>query len=337
MCKILKYDSPEDVIESIKNIGEQLYVNSNDRKIFVGTLQREGKVEDFKVQLRCKDCSVIWVVMSARVVDDEAAKEPYIEGFIGDITKSKKAEEELIAAKEAAEKADKLKSNFLAQMSHEIRTPINTILNFTSLLRMDFESIANEDNKDCFNSIERGAHRLLRTINLILNISDVESGSYQVNFEKIHLINEILNPVIKEFKRSAELKNINLSLKDISNDCYFVIADKYTITQVFINLVDNAIKYTHEGSITVFAYRLNNELIVDVADTGIGISPEYIPNLFNKFSQEDQGYTRKYEGNGLGLALVKNYCKINNVDISISSKKGEGSVFSIKFFNLPQK
>ena len=116
-----------------------------------------------------------------------------------------------------------------------------------------------------------------------------------------------------------------------------ILADDYTVTQIFSNLIDNAIKYTPSGLVEISVYNIGNELIAEVKDTGIGISEEYGKNLFMPFTQEEQGYTRKYEGNGLGLALVKKYCDLNNCNISVESKKNAGSIFTVCFKSAPKE
>jgi signal transduction histidine kinase len=113
--------------------------------------------------------------------------------------------------------------------------------------------------------------------------------------------------------------------------------DEYTITQLFANLIDNAIKYTNDGSITIEVKKDSEEfIVVNVTDTGVGISEEFQENLFQPFSQEETGYTRKFEGNGLGLALVKKYCELNNAKIFCNSKKGEGATFTVVFMEVEQ-
>jgi signal transduction histidine kinase len=111
-----------------------------------------------------------------------------------------------------------------------------------------------------------------------------------------------------------------------------VKADEYSVNQIFDNLINNAVKYTKEGEVKVKVDSFQNgQVVVDVSDTGIGISEEFLPNLFQPFIQEEQGYTRKYEGNGLGLALVKRYCDMNNAEIQVFSRKGEGTTFRVIF------
>ena len=111
-----------------------------------------------------------------------------------------------------------------------------------------------------------------------------------------------------------------------------VLCDEYSLIQVFANLIDNAIKYTKKGTVSLLLYDTENgNLNVDVTDTGIGIDEEYLPLLFEPFSQEQHGYTRAFEGNGLGMAIVKGYCNINQLSISVKSKKNEGTTFTVSF------
>ncbi len=249
---------------------------------------------------------------------------------IRNICERKKAENSLILAKEKAEKSLHLKSEFLAQVSHEIRTPINTIMNFTYLLKNEFENKVSEENIGSFNSIENAATRLLRTIDLILNLSDIESGTYEPKMETISLAEKIIIPSTNELRQTAENKNLKLLIENRIEAKDYIFVDPYTVYQTIINLIDNAIKYTKTGKITVILREESNYIYVDIQDTGIGISEKYIPYLFDKFSQEDVGYTRKFEGNGLGLALVKQYCEINNINIFVKSKKDIGTTFTLK-------
>lgn len=251
---------------------------------------------------------------------------------VRDITDRKIASDKLKIAKENAEKSDRLKSDFLAQMSHEIRTPINTILNYTSLLQMEFEDNVSEENAGSFKAIQKSAQRLIRTIDLILNISDVEAGTYEPVFENIDILAKILDPIVGEFHPAAANKKLYLTLKYPQDEkCCISYIDSYTVYQAISNLVDNAIKYTDSGGIDIIVEELEKNFLIKISDTGIGISDEYLPHLFEKFSQEESGYSRKYEGNGLGLSLVKKYCEINNINISVESKKGLGTTFILDF------
>ncbi|MFC2133168.1 ATP-binding protein [Bacteroidota bacterium] len=255
-------------------------------------------------------------------------------GIALDITNQKNVESELLKAKEEAEKSNRLKTEFLAQMSHEIRTPINTILGFASLIESNIGDNLDEDLRDGFSIMNSASKRVIRTIDLILNMSEIQTGTYEYNPQNINLFDDILVKLGKEFIPIAKLKGIELVLTK-KTDSTQIVADQYSITQMFANLIDNAIKYTKTGSITISIFRDNdNNLVAEVSDTGVGIAEEYIPRLFEPFSQETQGYTRNYEGNGLGLALVKEYCNMSNANIELESMKGVGSTFRITF-NLP--
>lgn len=240
--------------------------------------------------------------------------------------------EELSKSKEKAESAVKMKTEFLAQMSHEIRTPINSILSYTQLLKDETLDLIPKDLQFSFDMINNGGRRLIRTVDLILNMSEMQTGTYETIIEECNIVN-LLDELVGEFQTAAKSKHLALMmLNRLDVEDSVLKTDIYTVTQIFANLIDNAIKYTVEGSIEVTAFKTtDNHLCVDVQDTGIGISQKFQETLFEPFTQEEQGYTRKFDGNGLGMALVKEYCKLNNAQISVSSIKGEGTTFSVIF------
>jgi len=239
-------------------------------------------------------------------------------------------EKELIKAKDKAEQADRLKSAFLAQMSHEIRTPLNVILSYTSLLKEELSEQLDDILKSVFFGINNAGRRLIRTIDLILNMSALQSGTHDIEIRNFSL-NGALESLITEFKSIINGKSIKLVFHNMIGEAW-ICADEYSINQVFQNLIDNAIKFTPAGQIDITLYTDNTGTVcVDVKDEGIGISEEYLPDLFKPFMQEEVGYTRKFEGNGLGLALVKKYIDMNNAEIKVESKKGKGTKFTVRF------
>lgn len=247
--------------------------------------------------------------------------------IMDNISYRKKYESALISAKEEAEKSDRLKSEFLASMSHEIRTPINTILSFASLIREDVQDHIGEDLADSFNHMEKAGRRIIRTMDLILNMSDLSAETYSIQPVEVDII-DIIDNLYEKLASDIREKQLTFCL---NNNCKSttVMSDEYGLCQIFDNILDNAVKYTAKGNITVSLYELHNSLIADITDTGIGISEQYKEKLFTPFSQEEQGYTRKYEGNGLGLALTKRFADANNVNIEVTSKKGFGSTFRV--------
>lgn len=257
----------------------------------------------------------------------------FISDQVAHVIERKITEEEILKAKLKAEESDRLKSEFLTQISHEIRTPINSILSFSQLLRSELEPMVTDELKDSFLMIERGGKRLVRTIDLILNMSQIQNYEKLIEYRPLDLENDVLTPIIVQMKNFAKNKGLEIQLhNEIPNT--EIICDYYSINQIFLNLIENAIKFTNAGHVLCKILKgENTQVRVDIEDTGIGISEEYIPQLFEAFSQEETGYTRRYEGNGLGLALVKKFAELNNAIVEVRSKKGNGSVFSVVFQN----
>jgi len=285
-----------------------------------------------------KDGTIVYVDISSHSFIYKNSNSRLV--LVTDVTQRYLAEQKLLEAKDKAEKADKLKTNFLAQMSHEIRTPINVIMNFIGLIK-DTVLVNEQDKKIieiAFKSIGTANLRIIRTIDLILNMAELQVGAFEPKKRIFDFYDEVLSRVENDFKIEITNKKLDFSYQ-LNTQNFKVYGDDYSITQIFVNLIDNAIKYTNpEGSVKVIAERdTNNRLILTVSDTGIGISEEYISNIFTPFSQEEMGYTRKFEGNGLGLALVKRYCDVNNAEITVNSKKGVGTTFKVVFSEMENK
>lgn len=254
-----------------------------------------------------------------------------LEGFISDITHRKLAEDELIKAKEAAERSDRLKTEFLAQMSHEIRTPLNAILNFSQLIEDELLDKFDDEVKSIFENLDSASNRIIRTVDLLLNTSELHAGSYNYTPRKFDLYNQTLVYLYNEYKNEATKKSIDFILTKETNKTK-VFADDYSVTQIYSNLISNAIKYTDHGKVEIIIRRNEeNKLVVIIADTGIGISQEALNIIFEPFRQEDQGYTRKYEGTGLGLYLVKEYSNLNGISLNFKTAKGKGTTVTTVF------
>ena len=325
---ILGFESFEE-FESFNTI--HFYKDKKARRQFIELAMKHDVIRGFETDLIKKDGTLISVRMNAHVLKNEYGDIEYFEGMVEDITEKIKSEQILIKAKEEAEKSDKLKSEFLAQMSHEIRTPINSLLNSVGLIREELLQKINDDIQSCFSIIDRSSHRIIRTIDSILNMSEIQTGTYDLQLTDLDLVEETLNPLMNEFRFLAETKGLKFNFTCEEEDT-FLKADEYSVKQIFSNLIDNAIKFTNKGEINIRLFRNEHQsLNVEVQDTGIGISRDYLPELFKPFTQEQQGYTRKYEGNGLGLALVAKFCEFNRASITVDSEKGKGSLFRVNF------
>lgn len=281
-----------------------------------------------------KDGSIYWEETTISPVKDSFGRITNFLSVNEDITKRKLQEEQLILAKENAEQANNLKSEFIAQISHEIRTPLNSILSFTGLIREEVEDKIPPELASSFKIIDTSANRLIRTIELLLNLSKLHSGNFEVKMEQIDLNKDILDDLMLEFYSKARNKGLSFSYIDESENP-LIIGDRYILGQIFSNLIENAVKYTNIGEIKILLENINHQTAVSVIDTGIGISKKYISNLFTPFSQEEFGYTRRYEGTGLGLALVKKYVEILNAQIEVESEKDKGSAFRVIFSTAP--
>jgi len=278
-----------------------------------------------------KDGTIFPVSLSTSVVRDNDGKPLALIGVASDITDMKKQREELISAKDKAEKANKLKTEFLAQMSHEIRSPMNVVLSFSSLIKDELAEVLTSELVDCFKAIDNSGRRLIRTVDLILNMSEAQMGTYEPTWSNVNLIADVIENIQLEYVSLAKRKGLEFNYRTEVEEAV-ILGDHNSLNQIFVNLVDNAIKYTKEGKVEIIVDRDSyTNIRVIVADTGIGISEEFKKNIFEPFMQEERGYSRRFEGNGLGLALVKKYCDMNKAEIRIESEKGKGSSFIVTF------
>ncbi|MFA6234433.1 MAG: histidine kinase dimerization/phospho-acceptor domain-containing protein, partial [Bacteroidota bacterium] len=242
---------------------------------------------------------------------------------MADITKRKKAEEELVAAKEKAMESDRLKTAFLANMSHEIRTPMNGILGFTWMLKQPM--LTSEQQQEYISIIEKSGVRMLHIINDILSIAKVEAGQVELAFSETNL-NAHIDYIRTFFEPEIERKGLRMIVKkgQPTGD-FLVMTDGEKFFSILTNIVKNAIKFTNEGSITI-GYEMKGESIeIFVKDTGTGLRQDQKEIIFERFRQGSELLTRNNEGSGLGLAIAKAYVELLGGEIRVESEIGRAS------------
>jgi signal transduction histidine kinase/CheY-like chemotaxis protein len=249
-----------------------------------------------------------------------------------DVTERRRAEEEVAKAKEASEMANRTKSLFLANMSHELRTPLNAIVGYSEMLQEEAAAQHLDSFGEDLGKINASGRHLLALINDILDLSKIEAGKMELFLENFEL-NALIDEVASTIQPMVE-KNSNKLLIECSADLGGMRADQVKVRQALFNLLSNAAKFTHDGSITLNAEREQMDgldwIVFRVADSGIGLTPEKIVRLFQDFTQADASTTRKFGGTGLGLALTRRYCQMMGGDVTVRSAPGEGSTFTIK-------
>jgi len=295
----------------------------------------ESDVEQVEYQLKRKDGTVIPCTLSGKAIDSAILSKGTV-WVVEDISRRKAAEKELELAREAAEAASVAKGEFLANMSHEIRTPMNGIIGLVSILLQDTLS---EPQRERLELIRRSAIRLMTIINDILDFSKLEAGRYQLHQQPFSL-RAALKEIIRPMEPTVPGKNLQFHLTVDAVVPDVMVADQTKVMQVLTNLIDNSLKFTRKGQISVrvsleektTASPLDRRLLFEVADTGIGITPTYQAKVFESFSQADSSHSRQFGGTGLGLSISKGLVELMGGQIWFDSEPDRGTRF---FFTLP--
>ncbi|WP_413112273.1 LuxQ periplasmic sensor domain-containing protein [Thaumasiovibrio sp. DFM-14] len=247
-------------------------------------------------------------------------------GLAQDVTALFNAERQSRLAQIQAEASEKAKSDFLARMSHEIRTPLNGIMGLSQSIR---DNLSHSDDLEKVDMLFQSGEHLLTVLNDILDFSQIEQGKLKLLFKKIQ-ITETINYVQHVYQPLCKNKNLDLIVKlDIDQGAY-CITDRARLIQVLFNLMSNAVKFTHQGSITLSVIQKEDILEFSVTDTGIGIDKSNLETLYQPFTQAEAYTTREYDGNGLGLSIVKNLVQLLDGKINVESTVSVGSCFTVR-------
>lgn len=331
MARLYGYDSPAALVSSITDIGRQCYVRPEDRERFKSVLAATGRAVDLTAEVQRQDGTRIWVSENVRAVRDAHGRVRYYEGFILDITEQRRLAD-MERAKLAAEAENRAKSQFLADMSHQIRTPMNAVLGLTALL---FHTELSARQRDHVGKIRASSQALMSIINDLVDLSNIEAGTLDLT-RRPFAIDDVLTPLSDLFAGKAETRGISFSIMVNPATPDRLVGDPLRLSQILINLVGNAVKFTDRGKVEVSVQPVSGEpddgrasLVFSVTDTGIGIPSERQAALFAPFTQGDRSTSRRYGGTGLGLSISRKLANLMGGKITLDSQTAAGSTFRL--------
>jgi PAS domain S-box-containing protein len=295
---------------------------------FSNVINDDIKASSQEFMCRKYDGTIFWGESASTLLEDSNGNNKGTMIVFRDITDRKKAEEEILLAKNKAEESDRLKSAFLQNISHEIRTPMNSIMGFLEIL--EDPNFSRNEKKLYANIVHKSGHRLLNTIHDIIEISKIMTSNVELNYSRVDMVNFVQNHY-DSFKPSMEEKGLEFKL-DCSLDSLVIQTDELKLAAVLNKLLENACKFTNEGHVLLSVKQQEDQLIFKVQDSGIGIEPEKLTAIFQPFYQTDHAYTRRHEGAGLGLTISKAYVEMLGGTIRVESNLETGTTV---VFQLP--
>ena len=307
----------------------EMWVDPAERARLLEIFHRQGELRDVEVQHHTADGRTFWGLMTWQRLEYEG--QPALAGWMYDITARKDAEAAIDEARALAEQANQTKSEFLANMSHELRTPLNAIIGYAQILQEDAEDTGQDVMVPDLKKIESAGKHLLGLINDILDLSKIEAGRMEIYLEPVSV--PALVDEVRTLTAPLASANGNRVEVSIGPGVESIQTDVTKLKQSLLNLVSNACKFTKEGrvelNVSVVDAPDGRKIVFEVADSGIGMTPDQQAKLFQPFSQADSSTTRKFGGTGLGLAITKRLCNLLDGDVVVTSEEGRGSRFTI--------
>ncbi|NBC18002.1 MAG: PAS domain S-box protein [Bacteroidetes bacterium] len=289
------------------------------------TVARDKEVKTLEETLTTRTGETRHMLRVARPVLDEQGEVLYLVGYGMDVTERTEYEHHLKEAKEQAEDLARLKSAFLANMSHEIRTPLTGIIGFASVL----DDEVSEEHREIVTLIRHSGERLMETLNSVLDLARLEAGALDIEPTLLNLIEEVTETA-RLFQSMSDEKDLPLRIETPRQPVHALL-DRAALHRVLSNLLSNAIKFTESGHVALTLTVEDDDAVITVEDTGIGISDDFMPHLFDEFKQESTGLARSHTGSGLGLAITRRLVEQMGGAIEVESTKGEGTCFILRF------
>ena len=357
------YDDERSLMIALTDIGHQLYVEPGRREEFISTLLENGGIENFESEVHHKDGSTIWISENARVVYDGTGKILYFEGFVKNVTQrimlekqvaeftqtleqsvQKRTRELMLeverrrltetSLKEALKKteaATEAKSRFLASMSHELRTPLNAVIGFSDMMKAEIMGpVQPSQYVEYVDIIQSSGSHLLDLINDILDLSKIDAGEVSLACDAVS-ISAVLNDCLELISHRASEAGVTLDGIEDGAEVPAVQADKRRLKQVFLNLLSNAIKFTPEGGHVAATLAMTDTgcMHISIADSGVGIAAEDIPNVLSEYGQAEHGLDHVAEGTGLGLPITKKLVELHGGELLLESEVGKGTTVTV--------
>ncbi len=288
-----------------------------------------GQGRHFETERIRKDGSIAEVAITIFPIRDSSGAVVRAGVISRDVTERNRVLRDLARARDEALESARLKSAFLSNMSHEIRTPLNVIIGFSEVIAAHLAGLGDTSHNEEIEAIRRNSRRLIDTIQGILDFSKIEVGAFNINPKPIRLP-RLIGSQVRDLSILASRKGLHLTCR--IEEPVAVWFDEYCLSNALTNLIQNAIKFTDTGEVEVRLGRgAEGRARIEIRDTGIGIRPDFLGKLFEPFTQASSGYSRRFEGSGLGLALTRKYLEMNGARLEVASEAGKGSVFSIAF------